>query len=72
VEGGVGSQEIAFGFSVTDTMFVSTCCAYPTAGILRITAGGMIPATVDFGDGTCDNVATLTIAGHSQQITLGN
>jgi hypothetical protein len=32
----------------------------------------MIPATVDFGDGTCDNVATLTIAGHSQQITLGN
>jgi hypothetical protein len=72
VEGVVGSQEIAFGFSVTDTMFVSTCCAYPTAGILRITAGGMIPATVDFGDGTCDNVATLTIAGHSQEITLGD
>ncbi len=72
VEGVVGSQEIAFGFSVTDTIFVSTCCAYPTAGELRITASGLIPATVDFGNGTCDNVATLTIAGRSQEITLGN
>jgi hypothetical protein len=28
-------------------------------------------ATIDFGDGTCDNQAVLTLGGESQTIVLG-
>lgn len=45
-------------------------CAYITSGILTMTKNGAT-ATIDYGDGTCDNLATATLPdGTSVEIEL--
>ena len=41
------------------------------SGIISITRNNRF-ATIDYGDGTCDNLAIFTINGVPYQITLGN
>ncbi|MEW6468376.1 MAG: hypothetical protein AB1458_05590 [Bacteroidota bacterium] len=45
-------------------------CRYITSGELTITPDGKNARTVDFGDGTCDDRATLIINGNAFEFTL--
>lgn len=45
-------------------------CRYITQGVISITPEGKQERTVDFGDGTCDDKATLIINGNSFEFTL--
>lgn len=52
---------------------VEAGCAHITAGVVSITRSGLrtYTTTVDYGNGTCDNQATITLPdGSSRQITL--
>jgi hypothetical protein len=74
IEAGSGTMTIGgvdFAFGVQDTLTVSTCCAYPTRGVLSVVGDGFTPAFFDFGNGTCDSLAVLTIGGEKQTIALG-
>ena len=71
---GFGAETIAgfdYDFDILEALTISTCCAYPVSGEIAVTGPGIVPAFIDFGDGTCDDKATLTIAGETQTITLG-
>jgi hypothetical protein len=73
---GEGSGTATFGgldyaFSVLDTLVVSTCCGFPLQGSLTVVREGRTPAFFDFGNGTCDSLAVLTIGGEKQTIVLG-
>ncbi len=47
-----------------------TNCKYITKGTVQISPSGLNTRTIDYGDGTCDDKATLTIDGNSYNITL--
>ena len=54
----------------TDPLVRSHSCTWITKGKILITPEGKPEREVDFGDGTCDNKATLTINGNKFQFNL--
>ena len=71
---GFGVETISgfdYSFDIIEALTINTCCAYPTSGEITISGSGLVPAFLDFGSGTCDNIATLTVAGETQTVTLG-
>ncbi|QEH40498.1 hypothetical protein [Chitinophaga sp. XS-30] len=53
----------------TEKLIRKLNCAYIDKGILTITANGQV-ATLDYGNGECDNKAMLTLKDKSKEITL--
>ena len=45
-------------------------CDYIVEGKIEYTKNGAVVATVDFGDGQCDNIATKTVDGVDHEIKL--
>ena len=45
-------------------------CSYIVEGTVEYLKDGKVAATVDFGDGTCDDKATKTVDGKTVEITL--
>ena len=45
-------------------------CNYPVQGIIQYSQNGAVIAEVNYGDGTCDNAATLTTNGATVNIVL--
>ncbi|NND63070.1 MAG: hypothetical protein HKN48_07720 [Flavobacteriaceae bacterium] len=72
-----GDRDIDFssGFShyaiVTEALRREATCAYFVSGTIEITRNNG-EGTLDFGDGTCDNQAVLTVNGQEIIIILGN
>jgi len=47
-------------------------CREMTEGVVEITRNGELVATIDYGNGECDGVGTVTRNGETEQITLRN
>ncbi len=47
-----------------------TSCLFIVSGKIESQVGDQAPITLDYGDGTCDNIATLSRNGNTRQITL--
>jgi hypothetical protein len=45
-------------------------CFYPVSGIIEIDTDGEGLKIIDYGNGECDNVATVTINGNTENIEL--
>jgi hypothetical protein len=45
-------------------------CNWIVSGTLNMAVGNSMPRTIDFGNGSCDNQATVTVNGQSRTITL--
>lgn len=53
-----------------DDLTGNLTCANLTSGSMRVAKNGFV-ITVDFGDGTCDNLATITLPnGNMEEVTL--
>jgi hypothetical protein len=50
--------------------YTRECKGVFVSGLVKITVNDGTEITVDYGDGTCDNVATVTTNGVSENITL--
>ncbi len=50
---------------VTSPLIKTTGCDYITAGVIEYYKNNELIATVDYGDGTCDDIATKTWPGGS-------
>lgn len=58
-------------FSVSITNLTKPAnCKYITKGTVELTPNGLNTRTINYGDGTCDNKATVTVNGNSFEITL--
>lgn len=55
--------------TITEPLRIDRSCGYITEGILTIQWNGN-SAIIDFGDGTCDNAATITFNGEVFEIDL--
>lgn len=45
-------------------------CRYIVEGVVTVTLNGEVLCTIDYGDGTCDEVATVTRNGETSEIDL--
>ncbi|MDJ1468072.1 hypothetical protein [Xanthocytophaga flava] len=68
---GTGKDGKNFSATITSPLSISEGCQYGlVSGTYLIKGDGHPDATYDFGDGTCDNKATLTINGTTQTFTF--
>lgn len=67
---GVNGNGLAYSSEITTALRVDLGCQYRlTAGILTVTPQGKRAREVNYGDGTCDNVITLTIGNRTFTVT---
>ncbi|MEZ4818259.1 MAG: hypothetical protein R2776_09890 [Flavobacteriaceae bacterium] len=63
------------GFSrtgvVTRTLVREASCLFLVSGEITVSQEGLT-GVLDFGNGNCDNIATITFNGQEFQILLGN
>jgi len=60
-----------FTVTITSALRVAFSCRWIESGTLDITPQGLATRTVDFGSGSCDNQATVTINGYTFNIIMG-
>ncbi|MFL5788546.1 MAG: hypothetical protein ACJ748_10880 [Flavisolibacter sp.] len=70
-----GNNLYAFATEITDPLIKKFTCAWIIKGVLKArretsSSNTQWAAILDYGSGTCDNKATVTINGISHQITL--
>lgn len=79
ISDGTGADYAASGINRNGTPFTAHIaeplrkeldCLWITSGVLEVTPDGLLTRSLDYGDGACDDQATLTIGGWSSDITL--
>lgn len=68
---GVNRQGLPYTASITEALHAQVACPFITQGTVAITPEGLATRFIDFGDGTCDNQAVLSVNGYSITIILG-
>ncbi len=59
-----------FSWVINEPLVISNNCRWIRRGVKVLTLEGLSDITINYGDGECDNVATLTQDGVSKEITL--
>ena len=67
---GVNTDGVAYSISITSPLLVSPGCNNIKQGTLVISTEGNPDVTLDYGDGTCDNMATISVGNASKEIQL--
>lgn len=67
---GTDRNQVNYTTSITKSLIKPSSCTYITEGTEIITPAGLTTRTVDYGSGSCDNQANVTIDGNSFAITL--
>jgi hypothetical protein len=67
---GIDRAGTPFTATITSPLVVKVGCGWVEKGILSITPTGFTTRTLDFGDGTCDSQATVTIDGIPYNLAL--
>lgn len=67
---GTNREGKTFTVNVTSPLVRSRACAWITKGTMEITPEGKDTRIVDYGNGACDNKATLSINGNTFQFLL--
>jgi hypothetical protein len=66
---GVTASGVNYSKEITTPLIKSKTCPWITSGVIETTANG-VSRTLDFGDGECDKVATLTTEEGTEEITM--
>ena len=69
---GMASNGMTFEMKITKPIILDMSCRQRTSGIIDYTRSGKDTRTksLDYGEGTCDDLATLTINGQTKTISL--
>jgi len=67
---GVNRRGVAYTATITEPLIKATSCLWIESGVVTFTNSNGKILTLDFGDGECDNLATVTLNGISKEITL--
>ncbi len=69
-QNGMSSDSIEYTLTVQNRLDVLVCCHYIRGGILDVDMEGLATITVNYGDGTCDENAIVTISGIDYPIVM--
>jgi len=64
------TDNISYSRSITNGLIKLGDCRYIVSGTVEYQQAGSVIGTLDYGDGTCDNVATLVVGGTTTEVTL--
>ncbi len=67
---GINAAGNAYKFTTLTPLVKARACQWITAGKLKIERAGKLDAVVDYGDGTCDSLATITVANKTYPFAL--
>ncbi|MCB0428652.1 MAG: hypothetical protein H6585_09575 [Flavobacteriales bacterium] len=67
---GTNRKGTSYAVDITTPVHIDGSCKWIPSGVIELTPEGLATRKVDYGDGTCDNKATVTIKGRSYQILL--
>ena len=67
---GINFRQEAYTRTITYRLEWAASCKFIKSGTVVIVVGDKLPITLDYGDGTCDNKATITINGETREILL--
>lgn len=67
---GVNQLGIAYTVDIINDIVLKRGCTYITQGTLEVNPEGFATRTVDYGDGTCDNIATVSVGDNSVQFEM--
>lgn len=62
--------DIKFSRTITTPLYIDRACRFILSGVVEIARNGET-MTIDYGDGSCDNIATVTKDGETEEIELG-
>lgn len=68
---GVNRLGHAYVMNIESPLHVHAGCPFITQGVVTVTPESQPARTIDYGNGTCDNTATVTVNGQSFTITIG-
>ncbi len=67
---GVRANGLSWTRTITHPLRVELACRFIVSGTVSIQPEGRHERVLDFGNGTCDNLATVTVNGHTYTIHL--
>jgi hypothetical protein len=67
---GTNIKGVSYTADVVTPLQFAVGCHWIESGVLNLTPSGMATRTIDFGNGTCDANATVTISGHQYPIVM--
>lgn len=62
---GVNRNGLSYTVNITSALKKKVCCRWIVSGRVDIEPNGLLTRTIDFGSGSCDALATITINGNS-------
>jgi acetolactate synthase regulatory subunit len=63
------NDTVTFSRTITKPLLINRSCDYIESGTEELSRNGNV-VTIDYGDGTCDNKATVTVNGTTEEIEL--
>jgi len=66
---GVNRKGYAYTHTIVNALVIKNTCRWITEGTIDLTVNDKT-ATLDYGDGTCDNLGTITVNGKTTEIKL--
>lgn len=70
IASGVNRNGVAFTREIVSPLFKEIGCRFITQGTVLIMVEGRPDAILDYGDGECDPIATVTVGDESREINL--
>ena len=67
---GVNRDGLSYSVNITSPLRKEVCCRWLVSGSLDISPQGLAVRSVDYGAGTCDRYATVTISGNVYNIAM--
>lgn len=67
---GVNREGRSFTTKIVEALKRDMSCDYISEGVIELTPEGLATRTIDFGDGTCDNLVTITVNDNTIEIPI--
>ncbi len=67
---GVSRTGNHFVASTTTPVRIELSCAWMVSGVIEVTPDNVSPRIIDFGTGSCENAATVTVNGNTYNVEL--
>lgn len=69
---GVNRNGVAYTSQITQALRVELGCSWRLVrGTVTVTPTGLLPRTIDYGDGACDGTFTVSVGGRTFTVTIG-
>ena len=67
---GVNLDGKSYTMEITSALIYKNGCFYPLSGVVEIAAEGEELKVINYGDGECDNIVTVTVGEVTEEISL--